>query len=78
MFERSVGAYTAYGIEIYDSEKDETVFMIHDVFFEKDKAEKSLRLLNNTNPELIHFPSIVEDIIQDPDYFFDEIDNREK
>lgn len=78
MFEKSVGTYTAYGIEIYDTEKDETIFMIHDVFYEKDRAEQSIRLLNHMQPEIIHFPAIVEDMLTDPDFFFADAHAQEE
>ena len=66
IFEEYCDNRTTYGIEILCN--GNKIRMVHDVFDERILAEKTVELLSSEQSEPIHFDSIIENILQDPEY----------
>ncbi len=55
-------AHTVYGVDVVDDQEN-IIESIPDVFFDRPKAEKLVKMCNKYNLALIHLREVVEDNI---------------
>ncbi|MEE3450107.1 MAG: hypothetical protein VZR27_05325 [Acutalibacteraceae bacterium] len=66
----STEEYTAYGIQVIDDNTGDVLCTVHDVFLEKEQAEKCVHMFNMGSLDTIHLYEAIENAISDPDFFF--------
>ena len=61
--------YTAYGIEVKDDKTGKVICTVHDIFLDRQQAEKCVYMFNREALEIVHFAEAVESVVTDPDFF---------
>ena len=56
-------SYIAYGISVCSDDTEMVLSYISDIFLEKERAEKLVKLCNESNLDPIHLREVVEDAI---------------
>lgn len=57
------GCYTTFGICVYNDKTNETVCCVSDVFLEKERATEFVRICNESNLDIVHLPSVIENYL---------------
>ncbi|MDD6188113.1 MAG: DUF6514 family protein [Clostridiales bacterium] len=67
LYREEIGAYTAYGIGVfeYDGDEKKTLQYIPDVFLDEDKAEQLVDMCNRLQLEPVHLLNVVEDTVSE-------------
>lgn len=63
MCDAHIGEYTTYGIGAYNSQANEMITFISDVFPCKEDAENFVKLCNENELSLHHLRDVIEDFI---------------
>ncbi len=64
LYHPEIGYYVAYGIEAKASATGATVKKVSDLFLDKAKGMDFAKLLNECQPELVHFEEVCQSVIE--------------
>lgn len=64
LYHPEIGCYVAYGIEAKDLVTGDTVKKVSDLFLDKAEAMDFTILLNQCQPEIVHFEEICQGAIE--------------
>lgn len=64
LYNFEIGFYTAYGIEVLDENSYQREDFVSDLFLYEDEAEEFVNLLNECQPELVHFKELCFNAIE--------------
>lgn len=58
-----LGHYTSFGINAVDSDTNQSIAYISDVFLDKINAENYIFLFNEEHLDIVHLENAIEDIL---------------
>lgn len=59
-----IGYYTAYGMEVIDLNTETVIKKVSDLFLSIEEAKAFAKLLNECQPELVHFEELCQSAIE--------------